>query len=162
MTKTVTIIMKRTAIAVVLIATSSMAESQAKKETSLSRAERGVKEVELKYSEAIKQQDTVALNEILADDFVAISSRGEVRTKRQETDDIKGSSDFQLVGFELDDLKVRVFRDTAVVTGRSTLRIIYKGQNNTSQFRYTRVYTRRKSGWQVVAQQLTRTSQVTN
>ena len=104
-----------------------------------------------------KRQDVLALSNILADDFIAISSRGEVRNKAQEIGDFKAAPDFAVADFSLDDLQKRVFSGTAIATGRSTLRVTYKGQNNTSQFRYTRIYRRRKSGWQAIAQQLTRT-----
>jgi len=148
-------------LAGVLIASSSVVLAQAAgtKESSGAIAQQAVRRIEGRYAEAVKQQDTLALGKILADDFVAISSRGEVRNKAQEIDDIKASPDFAVEAFDLDDLSVRVFKETAVVTGRSTLKVTYKGQRSTSLFRYTRVYLKRRSGWQPIAQQLTRIPQ---
>lgn len=145
-------------VAAVLIATSSIALAQAvgTKESSGTISEQAVKQIEGKYADAVKRQDTLALGNILADDFIAISSRGEVRNKAQEIADIKASPDFAVEAFELDHLNVRVFKGTAVVIGRSKLKVSYKGQSSTSQFRYTRVYLKRRSGWQAIAQQLTR------
>ena len=122
-------------------------------------AEQAVRDLEHKYSDAVMRQDVAAIGNLLADDFVATSSRGEIRDKAKEIDDIKPSPDFKMEGFSLDDIEVRLFGDTAVVTGRSTLRVAFRGQSSTSAFRYTRVYVKRHGRWQVVAQQLTRLPQ---
>lgn len=119
-------------------------------------AEQAVRDLERRYRDAVMRQDATALGRILADDFIATSSRGEVRDKAKEIADIGPSPDFKMEGFTLDDVSVRLFRDTAVVTGRSTLRAAFKGQSGTSIFRYTRVYVKRGGRWQAVAQQLTR------
>ena len=102
-------------------------------------AQRPVRELERKYAEAVKRRDAGTLDGILAADLVEISSRAEVRNKQQGIDDFKGSPDFKVEAFDLDDLNVRIFDDTAVVSGRSTLRVIYKGQSNTNQFRHPHV-----------------------
>ena len=112
--------------------------------------------MERKYAKAVMQQDVPTLERILADDFVAISSRGEVRNKVQEMDDIKPNPDYKLENFALDDVDVRVFGGVAVVTGRSTLKASFKGKSSTSNFRYSRVYAKRRDRWEVVSQQLTR------
>jgi len=104
-------------------------------------------------------KDVAAVSRILADDFIATSSRGEIRVKAKEIDDIRPSPDFKMEAFNLDDMNVRIFVDTAIVTGRSTLQVAFRGQSNTSVFRYTRVYVKRNGRWQAVAQQLTRMPQ---
>jgi len=119
-------------------------------------AEQAVREMERAYRDAAMRQDIAAINRILADDFIATSSRGETRDKAREIDDIRPSSDYTMEGFDLDDINVRVFGETTVATGRSTLRAAFRGRSNTSVFRYTRVYVKRGGEWQVVAQQLTR------
>ena len=70
------------------------------------------------------------LERILADDFIATSSRGEVRNKSREIDDIKPNPDYAMEAFNLDEMNVRIFGDTAIVTGRSTLKASYKGQSS--------------------------------
>ena len=115
--------------------------------------------LERAYGEAVARGDLKGVGGILADDFVATSSRGEMRSKAAELEDMKPSPDFVTEAFDLDDINVRVFGKTAVVTGRSTLKVAYKGKSNTSVFRYTRVYVKRGGRWQAVAQQLTRLPQ---
>ena len=120
---------------------------------------RAVRSLERAYGEAVARGDLKGVAGILADDFVATSSRGEMRSRTAELEDMKPSPDFVMEGFDLDDINVRVFGKTAVVTGRSTLKVAYKGKSNTSVFRYTRVYVKRGGRWQAVAQQLTRLPQ---
>lgn len=148
-------------VAAMIVSLTSFAAGQAtlKKSASMSRSEQAVRSLERTYAEAVMRQDVSTLERILADDFIATSSRGEVRNKSQEMDDIKPNPDYAMEAFNLDDVKVRIFGDTAIVTGRSTLKASYKGRSSTSLFRYTRVYAKRKGKWQVVSQQLTRIPQ---
>jgi ketosteroid isomerase-like protein len=126
----------------------------------VSRSERAIRNLERIYAEAVVRQDIKTVGRILADDFVATSSRGELRNKAQETDDIKPAlkpdPDFAMEAFDLDHVNVRMFGDMAIVTGRSTLKVCYTGQSSTAMFRYTHVYARRKHRWAAVSQQLTR------
>jgi ketosteroid isomerase-like protein len=125
----------------------------------LDEAEQAVRKIEGMYRDAVMQQDVAGVGRILADDFVATSSRGEIRDKAKEIDDIRPSPDYKMEGFGLDDMNVRIFGDTAIVTGRSVLQVAFKGQSSTSVFRYTRVYVKRDGRWHAVAQQLTRMPQ---
>jgi imidazolonepropionase-like amidohydrolase/ketosteroid isomerase-like protein len=123
---------------------------------SLPGAEEAVRAIEARYARAVAKQDILSLDRILAADFLATSSRGEVRSKAREIDDIRPSPDYAVEGFEISDLNVRVLGETAIATGRSELRVSYNGQRTVNQFRFTRVYWRRSSAWQVVSQHLTR------
>ena len=59
--------------------------------------------------------------------------------------------------FELDELAVRVYSDTAVATGRSTPKgTTAKGEPITGQFRFLRVWVKRQGRWQAVAFEGTR------
>jgi ketosteroid isomerase-like protein len=121
--------------------------------------EQAVRALEDKYADAVRRQDTAALAELLAEDFTATSSRAEIRDRAQEIADVRGTPDFVMEAFDLADVKVRAFTDSAVATGRSILKVKYRGQSSTSEFRFTRVYLNRNGKWQVVAQQLTRLPQ---
>jgi uncharacterized protein (TIGR02246 family) len=147
------------AIAALIVMTSVVAAMQTAGGNAPSGAEQAVREMEQRYRDAVFKQDVAALGRIFADDFIVTSSRGEIRDKAKEIDDIKPTPDFKMEGFELDDISVRVFGDTAVVTGRSTLSVAFRGRSNRSVFRYTSVYVKRSVGWQMVAQQLTRLPQ---
>src|SRR5438045_6969562 len=74
-------------------------------------------------SERIQAQidaDTVALNRIYADDFIGVGPSGTVRTKPQVISDFtSGGLKFQSI--TTDDVQVRVYGNTAVETGLSTM-----------------------------------------
>lgn len=144
---------------IIIIAFSISSFAQTTNTNAANKAERAVRELERQYRDAVMRQDIAAVGRILADDFIATSSRGEIRDKAKEIDDMRPSPDFKMEAFNLDDINVRIFGDTAVVTGRSTLQVAFKGKSGTTLFRYTRVYVKRNGRWQVVAQQLTRMPQ---
>lgn len=99
---------------------------------------------------AVVQQDIAFLERVWADDFTYGGVRGELRTKAEVLSDIKsGGLKFELLKF--DDLHVRVYGSTAVVNGRATT----KGQGPlgeiSGQYRYTRVYVKRRGQWRLIA-----------
>ena len=64
--------------------------------------------------------DAAALDRLYAEDFIGIGPSGTVRTKAQVIADFKsGSLRFQSI--TTDDVQWRVYGDTAVETGRSTM-----------------------------------------
>ena len=118
-------------------------------------SEQAVREQEALYANAVKRQDIAALQSMLAEEFLATSSRGELRNKAMELDDLKPNPGYSMDDFRLDDIRIRLFDNTAIVTGREILEVRYNKQPLTSLLRYTRVYFKRAAGWQIVAQQLT-------
>ena len=119
-------------------------------------AEREVRALEAAMSEAIVKADLEAFDRLLADDFTHTNQSGKFRTKAQWLANHKpGQSSYD--AFPVDDLAVRIYGDTAVVTGRSTPKgRDSKGQPIAGQFRFLRVWARRDGRWQAVAFQGTR------
>ncbi len=104
-------------------------------------------------SERIQAQigaDTVALNRIYADDFIGIGPSGTVRTKSQVISDFtSGGLKFQSI--TTDDVQVRVYGNTAVETGRSTMIGQDKNKVVPRDNRFTRVWVKLHGNWQLVA-----------
>ena len=104
-------------------------------------------------SERIQAQihaDTVALKRIYADDFIGIGPSGTVRTKPQVISDFtSGSLKFQSI--TTDDVQVRVYGNTAVETGRSTMIGQDKNKVVPRDNRFTRVWVKMRGNWQLVA-----------
>jgi ketosteroid isomerase-like protein len=103
------------------------------------------------YQAAVKANDVAIMNEILADDFVLITDRGATLTK---ADLIKEAREKRTI-YEHQDVekgtqKVRIWRDTAVVT--ALLRI--KGTRDQNPFDYkmwsSETYVRTPTGWRYV------------
>lgn len=62
----------------------------------------------------------------------------------------------QVKKIEMDQVKMRVLGDTAVVTGHVVARFSMQGQSIVEDVRFTRVYARRGEDWKMVAGQGTR------
>ena len=104
-------------------------------------------------SERIQAQihaDTVALNRIYADDFIGVGPSGTVRTKPQVISDFtSGGLKFQSI--TTDDVQVRVYGNTAVETGRSTMIGQDKNKVVPRDNRFTRVWVKLHGSWQLVS-----------
>ena len=72
--------------------------------------------MEQAWLNAEKNHDAAAFENIVADDWIAITPEGKSQTKAERAAEIKaGHIDSATLG----DMRVRVFGDTAVVTGRA-------------------------------------------
>jgi len=94
--------------------------------------------------------DTTALDRLYAEDFIGIGPSGTVRTKAQVIADFaSGSLRFQSI--TTDDVQWRIYGDTAVETGRSTMSGQDRGKAVPRDNRFTRVWVKRRGHWQLVA-----------
>ena len=94
--------------------------------------------------------NTAFVERVYADDYVVTGANGVVRTRPQVIADMKsGVQTFE--SMKNDDVKVRSYGDTAIVTGRTTQKGQYKGQPSLSPTLFTRVYVKRDGQWHLVA-----------
>ena len=104
-------------------------------------------------SERIQAQigaDAVALNRIYADDFIGVGPSGTVRTKAQVISDFT-SGELKFQSITTDEVQVRVYENTAVETGLSTMVGQDKGQAVPRDTRFTRVWVKQQGRWRLVA-----------
>jgi ketosteroid isomerase-like protein len=100
--------------------------------------------------QAVGRGDTAAIDRIYADDYVATSASGLVRTKAQVIEDFKTGA-LKIESITSDEINVRVHGDTAIVTGRMTTKGLDRGRDVSGQNRFTQVYLRRNGRWQITA-----------
>src|SRR5689334_1097717 len=94
--------------------------------------------------------DRAALDRIYADDFIGIGPSGTVRTKPQVLSDFtSGTLKFQSI--DIDDVQVRIYGNTAVETGRSTMHGQDKNKTVPVDNRFTRVWVKQSGRWRLVA-----------
>jgi ketosteroid isomerase-like protein len=108
--------------------------------------------------QAYPKQEAAVLDRILADDLTVINPDGSSGDKAGEIGGLR-SGKLKLESVTNDDIKVRVFGETAVVTGRATIRGQIDGREIRDQNRYTSVFVKRRGRWQVIALQVTRVAQ---
>jgi Domain of unknown function (DUF4440) len=117
------------------------------------RSKRELMQLERDIGKANVARDYAFFDRVEADEFIFTDSGGAVTTKKEDLESVKApaSPDSKLLSYDVDDLKVMLYDKTAVVCGRSTLKGINKGQEWTSQSRFTDVFVWRDNRWQIVA-----------
>ena len=108
--------------------------------------------IENGWSNAVVKRDGPALQQLYADEYLYTDSDGVVRNKTQDIADVT-SGRAKIASFLLDDLKVHVYGETAVVTGRNTLKGTFEGKDISGSYRFTDVFVKRAGRWQAVATQ---------
>ena len=102
---------------------------------------------------AERKGDVAFLAHTLADDFVGIGPRGFILTKDEWLARHK-SGDLRYESFELDEVKIRVYGDAAVLTGRETTKVKYRGEDQQAELRTTEVFVKQAGQWQLAGLQL--------
>lgn len=110
--------------------------------------------LEKEAARAIQLADPTFFDRVYSDDFSGFLSHGESVDKARliaivRTPDIKYDS------FTVSNIKVRIYRDTAVATCLWSMRAIFKGQPVSSQMQATHVYVYGPLGYRVVNGQTT-------
>jgi ketosteroid isomerase-like protein len=113
-------------------------------------AEQELIRLENDWANAWVKHDVAFFERIEADDYTWTSPWGWVMTKAQDLALVKSGKDM-VISWVLAEMKVRVYGDAAVVTGRDTIKETYKGEDVSSQNRWTHTWVRRAGRWQCVA-----------
>jgi ketosteroid isomerase-like protein len=121
-------------------------------------AEDGVRKAESDRFTAMLKRDTPALERLLAPDLVYTHGDGRVVDKATFIAESK-TGDFVYQTIEPGEVKIRVFGNTAVVTGAAGMTVVNKGAPAQIKIRYTTVQVQRNGTWQMVAWQATRLPQ---
>lgn len=144
--------MKLTAITasmVVLVLTFAV-QAQTPAQTKTGSVEQELIKLENEWADAWVKSDVAFHNRITADDYTWTSSWGMVFTKADNLALLKSGDDV-ITSWVLADMKVRVYGDAAVVTGRAIIKEMYKGKDVSGQERWTHTWIKRAGRWQCVA-----------
>ena len=113
--------------------------------------------IENDWSQAAIARDATALQRFYADEYVFTNEDGVVTNKATEIANIRGGT-FRLTSYKFDDLKVHVYGEVAVVTGRNTIKGFWDDikRDVSGPYRFTDVFVKRNGRWQCVASQSSR------
>ena len=145
--------MRRTlVIAALALAGTSIAlgQKQSASRDQRSGVEQAIRELDNERIQAQINADARALDRIYADDFIGVGPSGTVRTKTQVISDFT-SGDLKFQSITTDEVQVRVYENTAVETGLSTMVGQDKGKAVPRDTRFTRVWVKQQGRWQLVA-----------
>jgi uncharacterized protein (TIGR02246 family) len=145
--------MRRTlVIAVLALAAASIAggQEQSPRSDQKSSVEQTIRQLDNERIQAQIHADATALDRIYAEDFIGIGPSGTVRHKPQVLSDFtSGHLKFQSI--TTDEVQVRVYENTAVETGLSTMVGQDKGKAVPRDNRFTRVWVKQQGRWRLVA-----------
>jgi ketosteroid isomerase-like protein len=127
------------------------AQAQAPAQTEVEKATQELIKIEKGWSEAYVKKDIAFLDQTLADDYMETNEEGYITTKAEGLENLKSGA-FVAISSVQENVKVRVYGDAAVVTGRSTLKAQYKGKDASGQFQWTDTFIKRDGRWQCVAE----------
>lgn len=103
------------------------------------------------WRNAVLSSNTVALNYLLADDYMGITSFGTLQDKAQTLAGIRSGS-IHFTTLDVFDRKVRFYGSAAVVTSRAEVRGTTPQGAIVGSYRYTHVYIRNPQGaWKIVS-----------
>src|SRR6266540_531479 len=120
-----------------------------------SGVEEQIKKMERDRAAAVVKADVATLEGLISDDYTFINANGQVSNKAETIENIK-TGKIKLTANEVSDMNVRVYGDTAVVTGKSTAKGSINGIELKGPLMFTRVYVKKNGKWQSVAFQQTR------
>lgn len=120
-----------------------------------SEAEEELSKVEKEFAEVIVRSDPEAIGRLVADDWIIVDADGGIVDRTRFFEVIKsGSLTHEMM--ESEDLRVRVYGETAVVTAVTRTKGTFMGQDFSTRERSTDVFVKRAGRWQCVLTHLTR------
>jgi hypothetical protein len=139
---------KRCFLAISILATMGFQHPADKTGESVDIAE--LTRLESVWNTAYIRSDADVLAALLADDLIVTMTDMVLMTKAQSVALLR-SGRFKFPRYETSDLRIRVYKDAAVVTGRLQRTREINGQRTDDNWRFTKVYVRQAEKWQVVA-----------
>jgi ketosteroid isomerase-like protein len=111
--------------------------------------EKAVAALDTEYQAAVKNNDVVTIDRILADDFVLVTGLGKTYSKRDLLEEAR-SKRMQYERQEDSQQKVRIWGDTAVVTALLWAKGTEDGKPFNYKLWFSDIYLKTGKGWRYV------------
>jgi len=117
--------------------------------------EKEVLDTEYAWCQAYLKADPAALADIELDGYVLTDPQGRAVTKENEIAELKSGST-RFIELSSHELSLRVYGDTAIVTGRTVLKAVEDNEPHDGIFQFTDTFVRQNGRWRVAAEHVTR------
>jgi len=114
--------------------------------------EQQLKQMEDDWQKATRTKDAAALKRIIAEDWVATDDKGNALNREQYLSQTTSNPDVVESNVNTD-MQVRVYGNTAVVTGGLTEKGTRNGTSYVDTYKWTDVFVKRGGRWQAVVSQ---------
>jgi ketosteroid isomerase-like protein len=111
-----------------------------------------VKAAENEWLTGITKNDFRKLDQVLADDLMYLHSTGVMDSKASYVKSLQSGKQKYVSG-KINDLKIRVYGQTAVLNGDANFEFVTDGKPGKAHLKYTHVFVKGGKGWQLVSHQ---------
>ena len=115
--------------------------------------EQNLKKIEQDWADAHVKRDPTFVQRIISDDFTFVGPAGNIVNKADYVKEMAGDTIF--TEFKIDELKVRIYGDAAVVVGLASVSAKAKGEEESGQYCFTDVFVKQKGEWKAVSGHVT-------
>ncbi|HEV7644524.1 MAG TPA: nuclear transport factor 2 family protein [Pyrinomonadaceae bacterium] len=122
----------------------------------ISKDEQQVRAAVKQWADAVAARDTAALDKLFAADLFITAYDGSTRGKKEELEVLRASPGLKTLSVENEDLRVKIYGTSAVVTAIVKMRFESGGKETAVAFRYTAVFVKKDGRWQITTLQTTR------
>ncbi|MEO8019509.1 MAG: nuclear transport factor 2 family protein [Pseudomonadota bacterium] len=107
------------------------------------------------WDKAIVRKDEKAIADNMAEDFRMIDGRGDVSAKKAFVTDLMDPK-LTIDPYTVEEFTVRLYGDTALLSGRTHMTGLFDGKPFESNYRYIDIYVRKGGSWKIVSVQITK------
>jgi ketosteroid isomerase-like protein len=107
------------------------------------------------WMQAYVDRDAEFLERHLAEEYVSTFPDGAVLDKKSEIESLKSGA-VAISAMQPTEMNVRIYGEVAVITGQSTIRAKVGEREESGEYRFTDIWTKRGHLWLAVASQVTR------
>jgi ketosteroid isomerase-like protein len=118
-----------------------------------------VEVLETQWKQAMMANDLAAMDKLLSDDYLGVTINGDLVTKAQQLDRMRGR-EITLTSLDVSDMKIKIIGQIAIVNALAQVEGSAEGRPLHGGFRYVRVYQHLPSGlWKITSFEVTRVPQ---
>ena len=114
------------------------------------REQKRIEQIVLRFGEAWATNDLATLDGLLSVDYIHTDFLGRVQNRAQWLDYMKDRKAKNIVNrMVFEDLQIRIYGDTAVVTGKNIIRgaLTVPPNDSSTEIRFTQVLLKKRGGW---------------